>query len=103
MLARIYRPTKSATQSGQARTHRWVLEFAPEKPKVIDPLMGWTGSADTLRQVRMEFDTREAAEAYARENGIGYVVVRPREMRHHPRPRGYGENFAPGRRMPWTH
>ncbi|MBK5933150.1 NADH dehydrogenase [Rhodovulum imhoffii] len=103
MRARIYKPAKTPTQSGQARTHQWVLEFAPASAREIDPLMGWTSSSDTLTQVRMRFASKEAALNYARENGIEAVVMTPRERRPNIRPGGYGENFATGRRGAWTH
>lgn len=103
MQARIYRPSKSATQSGRANTRHWVLEFAPESARGIDPLMGWTSSDDNRRQVRLRFDTRDEAESYAREHGIDAVVIAPHDRRPNIRPRGYGENFATRRRGAWTH
>jgi NADH dehydrogenase len=103
MQARIFRPARTAMQSGTARTKDWVLEFFPAGAREIDPLMGWTSSADTLRQVRLSFETREEAEDYARAQGIDYVVVAPKERRPNIRPRGYGENFATDRRGAWTH
>jgi NADH dehydrogenase len=103
MRARIYRPARTATQSGTAKTHDWLLEFSPEAAREVDPLMGWTGSGDMNAQVRLRFDSREAAEAYARERGIDYVVTDPKPRRPNIRPRGYGENFATDRRGAWTH
>ena len=103
MRARIYRPARTATQSGTARTRDWVLEFSPEAPREVDPLMGWTSSGDMNSQVRLQFETCEAAEAYARENGIDHVVLKPKKRRPNLRPRGYGENFATDRRGAWTH
>ena len=64
MYARIYQPARSAMQSGP-RTREWVLEFAPATAKTLDPLMGWTGSGDMLRQVQLRFESRAAAVAYA--------------------------------------
>ena len=69
MRARIYQPAKTAMQSGTAKTHHWVLEFAPASGREVDPLMGWTSSSDTQAQVRLRFDSREAAEAYAAAKG----------------------------------
>lgn len=103
MAARIYQPARTAMQSGMAKTHTWVLEFEPADAREIDPLMGWTSSDDTQSQVRLRFATREAAEAYARDNGIGYVVVEPNKRKPNVRPRGYGENFATDRKGAWTH
>lgn len=103
MRARIFQPARTATQSGPSLSRGWVLQFAPAAPREIDPLMGWTGSRDTQSQVRLSFDTREAAEAYAREAGLDYVVEEPKRRKANIRPRGYGENFATDRRGAWTH
>jgi NADH dehydrogenase len=103
MLAKIYLPARSAMQSGQAKTHEWILEFVPDDGKPLDPLMGWTGSTDTRRQVQLRFETREAAVAYAERNGIAYRVFEPTPRRHILRQNGYGDNFSHARRIAWTH
>ncbi len=69
MRARIYQPAKTAMQSGSAKTHHWVLEYAPATAREVDPLMGWTSSTDTQTQVKLRFDSREAALAYAASKG----------------------------------
>jgi hypothetical protein len=101
MVARIYKPTKTAMQSGRARTARWVLEFEPEVAREVDPLMGWTSSRDMKQQLRLAFDTKEEAIAYATRNGIAHHVVE-----NHPRkvvPKAYADNFKYGRIGTWTH
>jgi hypothetical protein len=103
MRARIYQPAKTAMQSGSAKTHQWVLEYAPASEREVDPLMGWTSSTDTQSQVRLKFDSREAAEAYAAEKGIEYDLIEPKPRKPVIRPRGYGENFATDRKGAWTH
>ena len=103
MHARIYRSPKNAMQSGMRNTRFWILEFAPAEQRQIDPLMGWTGSGDMRRQVRMRFGSQEEAEAYARRHGIAYVLEAPKERRPNVRPMGYGGNFAHNRRFSWTH
>jgi NADH dehydrogenase len=103
MLARIYQPARSAMQSGQANTRSWVLEFVPADAKVLDPLMGWTGSGDMNRQVRMRFDSREAAVAYAERHRIPHQVFEPKRRQPVVRQNGYGDNFATHRRFAWTH
>ncbi len=103
MLARIYRPARNAMQSGQAKTKHWVLEFAPAEKREIDPLMGWTSSADTQTQVKLRFDSKEAALAYAEAHGIDAIVKEPKPRKANIRPGGYGENFATNRREPWSH
>ncbi len=103
MLAKIYQPSRSAMQSGQAKTRDWVLEFVPADAKSIDPLMGWTGSEDMNSQVRLSFETRDEAVAYAGRNGIAFQVFEPKQRRHILRQNGYGDNFAFARRAAWTH
>ncbi|MEL7344821.1 MAG: ETC complex I subunit [Pseudomonadota bacterium] len=103
MQARIYKPSKTAMQSGAAKTHEWVLEFAPASAREVDPLMGWTSSDDTQTQVRLRFESKEAALAYAEEEGIDAIVVEPKTRKPNIRPGGYGENFATNRRGAWTH
>jgi len=100
--ARIYQPAKDASQSGIARTKVWVLEFDQSSPREIDPLMGWTGSSDMLQQVRLEFETRDEAIAYAARAGLSYRVEEPQK----PVPRrglSYSDNFKFNRTAPWTH
>ena len=103
MPARIYCPAKTAMSSGTAKTKDWVLEYAPETAREVDPLMGWTSSDDTQAQVRIRFSTKAAAVDYARENGIEAVVTEPQTRKPNIRARGYGENFATDRRGAWTH
>ena len=103
MTARIYQPAKTAMQSGTAKTRQWVLEFAPSARRDIDPLMGWTSSTDTQSQVRLRFDTKDAALDYARAHGIDAVVQEPKSRKPNIRPRGYAENFAVDRKGAWTH
>ena len=103
MRARIYQPAKTAMQSGTAKAKGWVLEFAQASAREVDPLMGWTSSGDMDSQVRLRFDTREAAEDYARARGIEFDVVDPQARRANIRPGGYGENFATNRKGVWTH
>ncbi len=89
--------------SGQAKTKGWVLEHAPDSAREIDPLMGWTSSDDTQSQVKLRFDTKEAALDYAREKGIEVTVTEPKKRKVNIRPGGYGDNFATNRRTVWTH
>ena len=103
MTARIYRPAKSAMSSGTAKTRQWVLEYVNDTGHGVDPLMGWTSSDDTQTQVRMRFDSKEAAMDYAKDNGIDAVVTEPKERKPNIRAGGYGENFATNRRGAWTH
>jgi len=101
MRARIYRPARTAMQSGRARTRQWVLEFEPESPSRPDPLMGWTSSSDMRQQVQLDFDTKDEAIAYAEREGIAYQVFEPHASK--PKPKSYSDNFRFDRKVPWTH
>ena len=78
MQARIFQEPKNAMQSGRARTSGWVLEFAPSEARLADPLMGWSGSGDTQRQVRLSFADADAARAYADKYASMPMWCRPR-------------------------
>lgn len=101
MAARIYKPARTAMQSGPARTKDWLLEYEPESPREVDPLMGWTSSRDTKAQLRLAFDTKEDAIAYAERNGIAYRVIEPTSRK--VARKSYAENFRFGRIGSWTH
>ncbi len=101
MLARIFRPAKSAMQSGLAKTRDWVLEFEPATARSPDPLTGWTSSDDMRGQVRLSFDTEEDAIAYAQKNGIPFRLMEPKPAKKMLK--AYADNFAIVRRFPWTH
>jgi hypothetical protein len=101
MLARIYRPAKTAMQSGRAKTNDWILEFEPESARLPDPLIGWIQSRDMNGQVRLPFDTREEAVAYAQAHGIAFRVMDPRPVERVIK--AYADNFTPDRKFPWTH
>ena len=89
--ARIYRPARTAMQQGWAKTTQWALDFEPARALRPDPLMGWAGGGDTRRQVRLRFETKEAAVAYAEKHGIDYVVMP--EHRRTIQPKSYADNF----------
>jgi len=89
--ARIFRPAKSAMQSGRAQTRKWVLEYEPATRRVPEALMGWSSAADTLNEVRLRFDTLDEAEAFAAKHGLGYTVIEPHERS--PKQKSYADNF----------
>ena len=99
--ARIYKPARTATQSGTARTKLWLLEFEQTSPREIEPLMGWTSSADTNQQIRLWFDTKEEAVAYATREGIAFRIEEPHEAKR--RTISYADNFKFNRVGQWTH
>ena len=91
MPARIYKPPRNASQSGQANIRGWVLEYETEDPRKIEPLMGWTTSRDTRTQVKLTFETVEQAKAYAERSGIPYHVIPPTTRKL--RLQSYADNF----------
>ncbi|MEQ8823632.1 MAG: ETC complex I subunit [Filomicrobium sp.] len=101
MVARIYRPAKTAMQSGLARTRDWRLEHEPAAAREVEPLMGWTSSGDMKSQIQLDFDSKEEAIAYAERNGIPYRVVEPKPRK--PVKKSYADNFKFGRIGKWTH
>ena len=101
MSAKIYRPAKTAMQSGKAKTHIWFLEFDAARPRTIDPIMGYTSSGDMYQQVRLAFETRELAIAYAEREGIEYRIIEPKEAAR--KQVAYPDNFRFNRMQPWTH
>jgi hypothetical protein len=101
MVARIYKPTRTAMQSGAAKTKLWQLDYEPEEPRQVEPLMGWTSSGDMKSQLRLRFDTREEAIAYCEKRGIPYQVFDAQEPTR--RKIAYADNFAFNRVGQWTH
>jgi hypothetical protein len=101
MTARIFKPAKNAMQSGRASTKEWRLEYEPEQPRAIEPLMGWTSSGDMKAQLTLHFDSKEEAVAYCERKGIPYQVIEPKASAH--RQIAYADNFAFRRGEPWTH
>ena len=101
MTARIFKPARTAMQSGVANTKDWVLEFEPEEPRTIEPLMGWTSSGDMRQQIKLQFETKDEAIAYCERHGIAYQLseAKPKQRRI----MSYSDNFAFNRRSPWTH
>jgi hypothetical protein len=101
MTARIYKPARTAMQSGTAKTKEWMLDYEPEQPRAVEPLMGWTSSGDMRQQVRLSFDTKEEAIAYCERHGIAYEVFESKPSK--PPRISYSDNFAYTRRGAWTH
>jgi hypothetical protein len=88
-------------QSGSANTKAWVLDFEPEQPRQVEPLMGWTSSGDMRQQLKLRFDTKEEAIAYCERHGLAYQVFETQTASRHGL--SYADNFAFKRRDAWTH
>ena len=89
---RIYRPAKNAMQSGLGNSRHWIVEFEPTDRKEPDPLMGWNGSRDTLAQVKLTFESKDEAVAYAEREGLSYSLIEDRPAKP-VKPKSYAENF----------
>jgi hypothetical protein len=89
--ARIYRPTKTAMQSGRAQARKWILEYEAATPRRPDPLMGWASADDTLNEVQLRFDTCDEAVAFAERLGLEYAVIAPQLT--FKKPKSYADNF----------
>ena len=101
MTARIYKPSKTAMQSGVGNTKAWVLDFEPEQARQVEPLMGWTSSGDMRQQLRLRFASKEEAIAYCERHGVAYQVSEDKPSGR--RAISYADNFAFKRRDAWTH
>jgi ETC complex I subunit conserved region len=101
MPARIFKPSRSAMQSGKGKSLEWILEHEQASPRAADPLMGWTSSEDTTTQVKLKFATREEAETYAKRKGLAYTVQPESPVKQQKK--SYSDNFKFGRVENWTH
>jgi len=90
-IARISELDRKTTQSGKAIAGRWMLEFERQQPLRADPLTGWNGSSDTNPQVRMPFQSKEAAIAYCKKHGLVYHIVPAAPVRL--KLQAYADNF----------
>ena len=89
--AKIYIPSKTATQSGLGKEDKWILEFE-SKDTSTSPLMGWESSNDTMGEVKLEFSTKDKAIEYAKNNNISYKVIEPNKRKFIIK--SYAENFT---------
>ena len=103
MQIRIYKPSKTSMQSGNAKTKKWRLEYEKSAKKFIDPTMGWVGTEDAQGLLLIDFETKESAIKYAESLGLPYKVEDPKHRKHIIRKGGYGENFSFNRKKAWTH
>lgn len=101
MIARIHKPARNAMQSGQGKTKSWLLTYEPERPRTVEPLMGYTSSTDMRQQLRLSFETAEEAIAYCQRNGIPFRVEEANERL--PKRMSYSDNFKFNRVETWTH
>ena len=91
MKAKIYKPSKTAMQSGRSKFNKWVLKFNNNRNQKKDSLMGWNGGSNTISQVELKFATKEDAIKYAKRNNIEYVVLESSERKVITK--SYADNF----------
>ena len=89
--AKIYKPSKTAMQSGTKKFGKWIIEFITEKTG-INPLMGWESSSDTYSELNLEFKTKELAIEYAKKNKIDYELIEPKSRKINKK--SYADNFT---------
>ena len=91
MKAKIFKPSKTAMQSGRAKYNKWVLKFADQKNQLKDTMMGWNGGSSTVSQIELKFSTKEEAVSYAKKNNIDYEVLETSERKVITK--SYADNF----------
>ena len=89
--AKIYKPSKTAMQSGVKKFDKWIIEFITEKPG-INPLMGWESSTDTNSELKLEFSSKELAVEYAKKNKINFEIIEPKIRKIVKK--SYADNFT---------
>ncbi|WP_455478296.1 ETC complex I subunit [Bartonella sp. B10] len=101
MIARIYSPAKTAMQSGKRNTGFWILQYEPARAKMLEPLMKYTATSDMNNQVKIRFNMKEEAVAFAVRNAIPYRVEKSSKQIR--RSISYSDNFRCDRQQSWTH
>ena len=91
MKAKIYKPAKTAMQSGRSKFNKWVLKFSDKKNQLKDTMMGWNGGSSTVSQIELKFSTKEEAVSYAKKNNIEYEVLETSERKVINK--SYADNF----------
>ena len=91
MKAKIYKPAKTAMQSGRAKYNKWVLKFLDQKNQLKDTMMGWNGGSSTVSQIELKFSSKEEAVSYAKRNSIDYEILETSERKVINK--SYADNF----------
>ena len=91
MKAKIYKPSKTAMQSGRSKYNKWVLKFSDQKNQLKDAMMGWNGGSSTVSQIELKFSTKEEAVSYAKKNSIDYEILETSERKVISK--SYADNF----------
>ena len=91
MKVKIFKPTKTAMQSGRAKYNKWVLKFLDQKNQLKDTMMGWNGGSSTVSQIELKFSSKEEAVSYAKKNSIDYEILETSERKVINK--SYADNF----------
>ena len=91
MKAKIYKPAKTAMQSGRSKYNKWVLKFLDQKNQLKDTMMGWNGGSSTVSQIELRFSSKEEAVSYAKKNSIDYEILESSERKVINK--SYADNF----------
>ena len=91
MQAKIYKPAKTAMQSGRAKYNKWMLKISDSKNQTKDTMMGWNGGSNTTSQIQLQFKTKEDAINYAKSNNLDYEVLETSERKVISK--SYADNF----------
>ena len=91
MKAKIYKPAKTAMQSGRAKYNKWILKISDSKNQTKDTMMGWNGGSNTTSQIQLQFKTKEDAINYAKSNDLDYEVLETSERKVISK--SYADNF----------
>ena len=91
MKAKIFKPAKTAMQSGRSKFNKWVLKFSDKKNQLKDTMMGWNGGSSTISQIELKFSSKEEAVSYAKKNSIDYEVLETSERKVINK--SYADNF----------
>ena len=89
--AKIYKPSKTAMQSGLKKFDKWIIEFITKDPG-RNPLMGWESSSDTNSEINLEFKSKDLAINYAKKNNIDFEVIEPKNRKIIKK--SYADNFT---------
>ena len=101
MTIKIYKPSKTAMQSGLGKTKKWIAEYISDQETMKDNLMGWNSSVDTESQIKVFFDTKKQAIQWVKNNKYQYFIEEPRIKK--VKIKSYASNFDINRKESWTH
>ena len=73
----IFKPTKSAMQSGLNNSKKWCLRNKDENESFISSKYCWNGSSNPEKQIKIFFDDLDSAVNFAKKNNYNFEVLKP--------------------------